>query len=256
MYIGVGEKYKVIRLLGKGAFAEVYLVKDRCGGVYACKMGEREEMLKREADCQRGMIHPLFPIFYDFWQEGGRGYILMEYVPGESLEGILRRKGRFRRKEAAEVGVCLAEGLRYLHERGEPLVFRDVKPSNVMLTPEGSVKLLDPGCACSPGKSNDRAGTPGFGAPEQFEPEGMLTPAADVYGLGRTLQEMLGENNRGLLKKITDKCTVFDPEERLPDMWETAELLRYCTGERRGRMSARQKAVLRGEIRVIKDIFL
>lgn len=254
MYIGEGEKYEVIRLLGKGAFAEVYLVENRSGGTYACKVSERPGMLEREADFQKGTSHPLFPIFFDFWCEEGRGCILMEYVPGESLDGILRRRGPFRAQKAAEIGVRLAEGLGYLHEREAPLIFRDVKPSNVMLTPEGGVKLLDFGCACSPGENADRAGTPEFGAPEQFEPGAVQGAAADVYGLGRTLQEMAGANCRGLLKKIADKCTTSGPEERLPNMWETAELLRLCTGERRGRMSARQRAVLEGEIRVIKDI--
>ena len=256
MYMGVRERYKVIRLLGKGAFAEVYLVEDRFGRVYACKVCEQAEMPEREAGFQRGITHPLFPLFFDFWREAGRGCILMEYVPGENLESILRREGRFPEGRAAEIGARLAEGLGYLHEREEPLVFRDVKPSNVILMPEGGVKLLDIGCACPPGKRADRAGTPGFGAPEQFEPGAIQGAAADIYGLGRTLQEMTGENCKGLLRKITDRCTALCPEERLPNMRETAELLRLCTGQRRGRMSARQRAVLRGEIRVVKDIIV
>lgn len=255
MYIGVRERYKVIRLLGKGAFAEVYLAEDRAGRKYACKVCERAEMAEREAGLQRGITHPLFPGFFDFWREEGRGCILMEYVPGDSLENILRREGVFPEGKAAEIGIRLAEGLGYLHEREEPLIFRDVKPSNVILMPEGGVRLLDMGCACPPGKSADRAGTPGFGAPEQFEPGAMQQAASDVYGLGRTLQEMTGEDCRGLFRKIADKCTALCPEERLPDMRETAGLLRLCTG-RRGRMSARQRAVLRGEIRVVKDIIV
>ena len=254
MYIGVREKYKVIRLLGKGAFAEVYLVEDRIGHVYACKVCERAEMLEREAGFQSGITHPLFPVLFDFWRDEGRGCILMEFVPGKSLEYILHREGTLRKEKAAEIGVKLAEGLGYLHEREEPLVFRDVKPSNVILMPEGGVKLLDIGCACPPGKCADRAGTPGFGAPEQFEQDAVQGTAADVYGLGRTLQEMTGDNCRGLLRKIADRCTALCPEERLPNMRETAELLQLCTGQRRRRMSARQRAVLRGEIRVVKDI--
>lgn len=256
MYTGRGKQYKVLRRLGKGAFAEVYLVEDSAGRAYACKVCERPEMLEREAEIQKGINHPLFPVFFEFWQEEAKGCLLMEHVPGESLESILRREGRFRGEKAAEIGVRLAEGLRYLHERENPLIFRDVKPSNVMLTPEGNVKLLDFGCACAPGKNVDRAGTPGFGAPEQFEPEELQTAAADVYGLGRTLQAIAGEKCRGLLKRVTDKCTAICPEERLPDMWETAELLRLCGGKRRARRSSRQRAVLQGEIRVVKNIFM
>lgn len=256
MDISIGEKYKVIRLLGRGAFAEVYLAEDCAGGTYACKVSERAELLEREAECQKGIMHPLFPTFFDFWRRESRGCILMEYVPGESLESILHREGALQARRAAEIGIRLAEGLRYLHERSTPLIFRDVKPSNVMVTPEGGVKLLDLGCVCPAGKCTDRAGTPGFAAPEQFEPGEMQGAAADVYGLGRTLQEMLGGNGRGLLKKIADKCTVSDPGERLPDMWETAELLRLCTRKRRGKMSSRQKALLQGKLRVVKDILI
>ncbi|MCM1057084.1 MAG: serine/threonine protein kinase [Firmicutes bacterium] len=251
-----GEQYKRIRLLGKGAFAEVYLVEDRSGRVYACKVCGQALMLEREAGIQRGTGHPLFPVCFDFWREESRGFLLMEYVPGESLETALRREGSFCEAKAARIGVRLAEGLKYLHEREEPLIFRDVKPSNVILTPEGGVKLLDFGCACPPGRHTDRAGTPGFGAPEQFEPGGLQTAAADIYGLGRTLQAMTGRKGGGLLKKIADKCTAPCPEDRLPNMGEAAELLRLCTGEAGGRISARQRAVLKGQLRVVKDICL
>lgn len=255
MYMDKGEKYRRIRLLGRGAFAKVYLVEDPAGRIYACKVCEQAELSDREAGFQRETDHPLFPALLDFWREEDRGCLLMEYVPGESLESILRREGALREEKAAEIGVRLAEGLMYLHEKEKPLIFRDVKPSNVMLMPEGGVKLVDFGCVCPPGKRDDRAGTPGFGAPEQFEPGGIHTVAADVYGLGRTLQEMTGRNCRGLLKRITDRCTAPGPEERLPNMWETAGLLRLCTGKRKGRMSARQRAVLRGEIRMVKEIY-
>lgn len=254
MYMSRRKTYRRIRLLGRGAFAEVYLVEDDAGRAYACKVCGRAEMLAREADFQKTAAHSLFPVFFDYWREGDMACLLMEYVPGESLESFIRREGPLQQGKAAEIGVRLAEGLLHLHEGAEPLIFRDVKPSNVMLTPEGGVKLLDFGCVCRPGKSADRAGTPGFGAPEQFEQGGIQTAAADVYGLGRTLQETAGENCRGLLKRITERCTADSPEERLPNMRETAELLLLCTGERRGRMSARQKAVLRGKIKVVKEI--
>lgn len=231
-------------------------MEDGAGQTYACKVCSHVELLVREAGFQRETDHPLFPAFFDFWREDGVGCLLMEYVEGHSLDSILRREGALTDRRAAEIGCQLAAGLSYLHEKKEPLLFRDVKPSNVMLTPEGAVKLLDFGCACRPGKSTDRAGSPGFGAPEQFEPGKMQTAAADVYGLGRTLKEITGGSCRGLLKKITDRCTADSPEERLWNMREAEELLLLCAGERAVRMSARQRAVLRGEIRVVKDICL
>lgn len=245
----------MVRLLGKGAFAEAYLAEDSAGLCFACKVSGRAELLEREAGFQRETDHPLFPVFFDFWRESGKGFLLMEYVPGESLENLIRREGALPVKKVAEIGRQLAEGLGYLHERKEPLLFRDVKPANVMLTPEGSVRLLDFGCVCPQGRNTDRAGTPGFGAPEQFEP-GWVQSAADVYGLGRTLQEAAGGNCRGLLKRITDRCTARSPADRLQNMRETGELLKLCAGGTAVRPSERQKAVLQGKIRVVKDICL
>ncbi len=246
----------MIRLLGKGAFAEAYLAEDSAGLRFACKVCGRAELLEREAGFQRETDHPLFPAFFDFWRENGKGFLLMEYVPGESLENLIRREGALPVKKVAEIGRRLAEGLGYLHERKEPLLFRDVKPANVMLTPEGAVRLLDFGCVCLQGKNADRAGTPGFGAPEQFEPGRALSAAADVYGLGRTLQEAAGGNCRGLLKRITDRCTACSPADRLQNMRETGELLKLCADGTGVRLSERQKAVLQGKIRVVKDICL
>lgn len=250
--------YKLTGLLGEGAFARVYLAEDSAGRYYACKVSSRGELLAREAGFQKEAArHPLFPAFYDFWQEeNGGGSLLMEYVPGENLERVLRREGALSAGRTAEIGAFLAEGLEYLHCRQDPLLFRDVKPANVILTPEGGVKLLDFGCVCRPGVCTDRAGTPGFGAPEQFAQGEELNAAADVYGLGRTLERTAGPNCRGLLKKIVVRCTEQHLENRPGNMREVRELLSLCAGECRGRMNARQRAVLRGEIRTVKDICL
>lgn len=254
MTLSMGKEYRVTELLGSGAFAEVYLAEDRAGKKYACKVSERGGLLAKEADFQRATKHPLFPAYFDFREEKGRGVLMMEYVPGESLDVILRREGAFSDRQAAGIGCRLAEGLSYLHEGKIPLVFRDVKPSNVMLTPEGGVKLLDFGCVCHAGRNADIAGTPEFGAPEQFVQSGQQTAVTDIYALGRTLQVLTGERPGGLLKRITDRCTRQDPRERLPNMRELAELLKLCTEDGGGRVSGRQKAVLKGEIRVLKDI--
>lgn len=250
-----GGKYRVRRLLGRGAFAEVYLVEDGVGREYACKVSRRSDLLEREAGYQRGAAHPLFPAVFDYWREE-QGYLLMEYVRGGNLEEILRRKGPFSDRQAAGIGCRLAEGLGYLHEGKEPLLFRDVKPANVMLTPEGDVKLVDFGCVCPLGRNADMAGSPGFGAPEQFAPEGILTVRADVYGLGRTIREITGGKCTGLLKKVTDKCTEEEAENRLPDMWEAAGLLRCCTGQSGAGLSPRGKAILRGDLRILKSVCL
>ncbi len=254
MYTDSKRRYKTIRLLGKGAFAEVYLVENDRRQAYACKVCTHEEILNREAGFQKEAGHPLFPQFYDFWREAWGACLLMEYVPGESLENMIRHKGRLSDVQAARIGCRLAEGLSWIHEKEAPLLFRDIKPANVMLTPAGEVKLLDFGCACRPGKCADRAGSIGFAAPEQFVPGAVQTPAADVYGLGRTLQEITAGGCRGLLKKVTERCTADNPQERLWDMREVRELLMFCTGKRGAGINPGQRAVLGGKVRIIREI--
>lgn len=251
-----GEKYALIQLLGKGAFSEVYLAMNTEGRYFACKIAQRSASLKREADFQRQVRHPLFPKVIDAGQENGRDWILLEYVPGENLEERIRRKRFFSSEQTAEIGRKLAEGLRYLHERPRPLLFRDIKPANVMMTGDGRVKLVDFGCVCYAGESSGIAGTTGFGAPEQFEPGAGLGPTADIYGLGKTLQAISGGRCEKMLREVIDSCTKEIPNRRLPDMRWAEELLAVCCGEgRQGRFSSVQKAVLNGKIQVQKNIW-
>lgn len=110
------------------------------------------------------------------------------------MEEMLARRGHFTMGQTIRTGLALAEGLQYLHERPERFLFRDVKPSNIMIRQDGSVKLIDFGCVCSRNdRISSRAGTPDYAAPEQLEGYGELTPSCDVYGLGKTLEAMLGE---------------------------------------------------------------
>lgn len=187
--------------LGKGAFSEVFRVENEDGDSFACKVSSDVRMLEREAGIMKEVRHPLFPEFYVFWSRGGLGYLVMEHISGGCLEAMLRRRGGFCPEQVARTGVELAEGLGYLHERGGKLLFRDVKPANIIVRQDGRVKLLDLGCICHRGKRADsRAGTPGYCAPEQLAEGAVLTQACDVYGLGRTLLDMLcrdSESGRG-----------------------------------------------------------
>lgn len=185
-------------LLGKGSFSDVYCIEDRADGRrYACKISWRTEMLEREAQVLKGLRHPLYPEFAAFWRTAGLGILLREYVEGHSLEEMLKRR-HFSAGQTAQVGLWLAEGLLYLHALPERLLFRDVKPANIIVRQDGRVKLIDFGCVCPMGASvASRAGSPGFAAPEQLGGGGTLTEACDVYGLGRTLEAMLA-GGRGL----------------------------------------------------------
>lgn len=246
-------RYRLRQLLGKGAFSEVYLAADEKGNSYACKISENSGLLMREAAFQREIRHFLFPKYVDAWQKDGKGWLIMEYVQGETLERIVRRNGFFTAKQTAEIGRQLAEGLSYLHERQEPLLFRDIKPANVILEKNGRVKLLDLGCVCHVGEKGSAAGTPGFGAPEQFEAGSIQGTAADVYGLGQTLAAMAGKTCDKKLREVIRRCIMKMPEERLPDMRYVEELLSVCCGKQR--FNSVQKAVLQGRIVIRKNIW-
>ena len=236
-YLGgwvLGRKgYKCRRLLGKGAFSAVYCVEDETDGrVYACKISRDARLLEREAQVMAALGHPLFTTCFAFWREAGLGFLLSEYVAGCSLEEMLARRGRFSARQTVHMGIALAEGLAYLHGRPEKYLFRDVKPANIMVGQAGGVKLVDFGCVCSLEEGIfSRAGTPGFAAPEQLEGGRQLTPACDVYGLGRTMEEMLGgdrtrksvgwperkEKSRGL-RRILEACRQEDVSRRIREM--------------------------------------
>lgn len=246
-------KYRLGQLLGKGAFSRVYLATDSAGRRYACKVSENSALLLREAGFQKKAGHPLFPECLDAWEEEGRGWLLMEYVPGENLEAVVGKKGFFTPEQAAETGRELAGGLRYLHELRPPLLFRDIKPSNIMREPGGRIRLLDFGCVCPVGECRGTAGTPGFGAPEQFRQGCVQGIAADVYGLGRTLLALTGKNPGGRLGAVLRRCTVERAEERLPDMAWVEELLGACCEKKR--FTGVQRAVLQGRLALRKNIW-
>lgn len=224
--------YHIVQLLGEGAFSRVFLVrKQETGELLACKVSSRLDFARRERELLTRADHPLFPDFLGLWTERGKSFLFMEYICGSSLEEFLKRRGSFTDIQTARVGMELAEGLGFLHQLPEPVLFRDVKPANVIIRQDGRVKLLDLGCACKlqqPVKA--RAGTPGFAAPEQLAGECKLTFASDVYGLGMTLAAMSGENRGRKLRRVIAACTATQPGLRLSDMKEVMAALAPLCG--------------------------
>lgn len=199
--------------LGHGAFAQVYKVKSvETGFVFACKVSEHKELLQREYHWLKTVEHPLFPIAYNYWETGELAVMQMEYVAGESAKEMLRRRKHFSPRQVARMGMALAEGLLYLHEREKPLLFRDLKPENLVIAQDGGLKLLDFGCVCElGGVQNAKVGSPGFAAPEQLAGQG-ADVTADVYGLGQTLRALFRQKaqRKGRRKKRTGKIASKD----------------------------------------------
>lgn len=249
--------YQAVRLLGRGAFSQVLLVQQNdTGTLLACKISHRQDLACREGKLLAATDHPLFPRFCEQWEAGESAYLLMEYVCGSSLEELLSRRGFFTQAQTARIGMELAEGLRFLHQLPEPVLYRDVKPANIMIRQDGRVKLLDMGCACELRQPDEaRAGTPGYAAPEQLEPGGDLSFSCDVYSLGRTLEAMVGKHSSGL-KQVITACTAEFPERRIPDMQGVMTALAPLCKEGQGRIKGSGiQGFLQPRITCVKSIW-
>lgn len=249
--------YHTVRLLGQGAFSQVFLVQQQeTDLLLACKVSERKELARREGRLLAAVDHPLFPGFCGLWEEGESAFLLMEYVCGSSLEGLLRRRGAFSRTQTARIGMELAEGLKFLHQLPDPVLYRDVKPANIMIRQDGRVKLLDMGCACELRQPDGaRAGTPGYAAPEQLEEGGILSFSCDVYGLARTLEVIAGKNCGAKLGRVIRACAAEKPKQRIPDMQGVMTALAPLCRTGRNWEESPRKGSLQPRVTCIKSVW-
>lgn len=248
--------YAPVRRIGSGAFSQVYLVKNKKGEYFACKISRSGEASVHEAETLKAMSHPFSPEFFDFWQER-ESCLVMEYLEGSTLEEHLRRRHSFSADCVIRVGQELASGLSWLHEQ-HGLAYRDLKPSNIVITQNGRVKLIDFGCVCSLGEpTGTMAGTPGFAAPEQLDLEirQRVSAAGDVYGLGKVMEAMLGSRRgTGKLRRVIAVCIAERQENRFPDMRSVGAALAEC-GKKRRKRNGWEEDILTGRISVQKNIW-
>lgn len=147
---------------------------------------------EREAGLLATLQHPAIPKVFDFFEENGRVYLILELIQGKDLETVLdEAKGPLPEERVARWAVQLCEVLSYLHnQQPEPIIFRDMKPSNVMVTPEDRIILIDFGIARSLVRTRGTViGTEGYSPPEQYK--GIAEPQSDLYALGATLHHLL-----------------------------------------------------------------
>jgi len=165
-------------------------------GLSAQELAEASAAFKRETLLLAKLMHPNLPSIYDRFAEQGHWYVVMDFIEGETIETCLSQTphGYLPISQVLEIGIQLCSVLDYLHTRQPPIIFRDLKPSNIILTPDGYIYLIDFGIArhFKPGKSRDTIafGSPGYAAPEQYG-KAQTTPHADIYSLGVTLYQML-----------------------------------------------------------------
>ncbi|NGZ74493.1 serine/threonine protein kinase [Saccharibacillus alkalitolerans] len=194
----IGERYRVERVLGSGGMGRVYLASDAKlpGKWWAVKETMADtadyERIENEARMLTRLRHRSLPQVADFFAPDaeGRVFLVMEYIEGSNLgEYMAHTEGRPSIPFVLELALRICEVLEYLHGQSPPIVFRDLKPGNVMIGGDGTVRLIDFGIARSaaPEKNADtvKLGTIGFAAPEQYE--GRSDPSSDQYALGALL---------------------------------------------------------------------
>ena len=205
-------RYIILRKIGQGGMAAVYQVADtqQPGPQWAIKemsdaaLANQDrayavQAFLQEANLLRTLSHPNLPKVIDVFAEGGKYYLVMEFVPGETLQAMLEKRGSNQPFTEAEVlpwAVQLCDVLSYLHSQNPPIVFRDLKPANIMITPQGQVKLIDFGIVrfFKPEKAKDTValGTPGYAAPEALA--GQTDARSDIYSLCVMLHQLLTQN--------------------------------------------------------------
>jgi len=201
--------YRVVKLLGKGSMGNVYLVErinyDKKFVVKELNFSQEagldisaaKEIFHREAEFMAKINHPGVPKMYGVFPQNGKDYLTMDYIEGKTLEEIINTsEGPINEKDAIKWTAELADILNYLHNSfHQPIVYRDLKPSNIIIKPDGNPVLVDFGIAryYNPDKEQDtfNYGSPGYAAPEQYKGKGRSTPQTDVFALGVILFQML-----------------------------------------------------------------
>lgn len=243
----IDDKYEILKLIGRGGMSKVYLAMDkRLNKQWAIKEIEKRvrdrnnEIVIQSAIAEANLIkqldHPAIVRIVDIIDNGNVIYIIEDYIEGETLSSILENNGAQPQELVIEWALQICEALEYLHTRKPPIIYRDMKPANVMLKPDGNIKVIDFGIAREY-KDQSLAdtvslGTKGYAAPEQFGGRGQTDARTDIYCLGVTLYHLVtGQNpceppyeiypirhwNPQLsagLEAIIQKCTQMNPADR------------------------------------------
>lgn len=199
-------RYKIAGVLGRGGFGSVYRVTDLRlpGKFWALKelhfrdnsqLEEAKRSFEREARLLSTLIHRSLPVIVDYFSEGNSTYLLMEEIDGCTLAQLVEEKGPPSEVQALRWALEIAQVLEYLHNQNPPVIFRDLKPENVMVAQDGHIKLIDFGLArfFDPNKTRDTTavGSIGYAPPEVWEDSTQTDARSDIYSFGATLYFVL-----------------------------------------------------------------
>jgi serine/threonine protein kinase len=206
-------RYRIISCIGQGGFGSVYKAEDiqlsrhvavkeiDISRLKAQEIIEATDAFNREVSALSQLRHPNLPEMHDHFTDRDHWYLIIDYIAGETLEHYLEQAalsitnpGGIQVQDALRIGIQLCAVLDYMHKNSPPVIFRDLKPANIMLAPGQRTYLIDFGIArrFQPGKARDTIafGSPGYAAPEQYG-KAQTTPRSDIYSLGAILHQML-----------------------------------------------------------------
>lgn len=257
------ERYRIIGTLGVGGFSSVYQARDmRFANVTKlCAIKEMVNLapdpkireittrtFEREASILATLDHPSVVSVHDYFSEGDRSYLVLEFIRGKDLESLLAEDlAIFEQERVLNWALQICDVLSYLHgHKPNPIVFRDMKPSNVMLDPHERIRLIDFGIAklFQSEEKNTTIGTEGYAPPEQYR--GEASPAGDVYGFGATMHHLLTRQDPRLeppfsfqerpihavnpdvspaFEQVIMRCVSYNAAERYTDAHQLKEAL-------------------------------
>ncbi len=245
----IDDKYEIIKKIGEGGMSTVYLAVDlrlkkrwAVKEIRKCGSGKDDEIvvnsLLTETEIMKRLDHPALPRIVDIIEESENLMVVMDYIEGESFDRIVAERGPLPERLVLNWAKQICDALMYLHSRKPPIIYRDMKPSNVMLGPEGNIKIIDFGIAREYKEKSHMdttvLGTRGYASPEHYGSR-QTDARSDIYTLGMTLHHLLtGANPRAPgyeyrpvrywrpelssgIEAVIERCTALDPGDRYPD---------------------------------------
>ena len=254
----LGGRYELLKQIGRGGSGTVYLAMDmNLRKNWALKALEKtgtakddvtKAVLMSELDMLKKLSHPNLPRIVDAFENEEAFFVVMDFIEGKTLSRLLMEEGAQNEEDVLRWALTIAEVLRYLHSRHPPVIYRDMKPANIMLKPSGEVVLFDFGIARErkngSGQDTLLLCTPGYAAPEQLG-GAQTDERTDIYGFGATIYHLLTGQDPGkppyLIRPlrqlnasfskgfeiIIGQCTEKDPAKRYQNCTQLLRDLRH-----------------------------
>lgn len=242
------ETYHILRKIGWGGEGDVYLAWDPSRSQYIAIKRVKRQVLGGllEAEILKNLDHPGLPRLIEVFTEKDSVCLAMNYIRGITVKEYIKRHGRVSERQAILWGIQLCSILCYLHGRIPAVIHCDIKPSNLMISKEGTLTLIDFGTAKLGKEGNKRQGTRGYAPPEQMDASGQVDEQSDIYSLGMTLYHMATGNhpaknqwadhgNYGLsngFSRLLGGCIKPEKKDRLLSAAEVQKRLQRLIGKR------------------------